>query len=98
MNRFVVAGLLTVLAAMSSLGQARQQRDAEQLKTFESEWLIAGLNNDAAWLEKFFSQKLSVIPSDIGPAKERVSTTLDLINPTLRPGEYKIRITGTIAV
>jgi hypothetical protein len=98
MNRLVVAGLLTVLAATSFLGQTRLQMDAERLKAFESDWLIAGLNNDSTWLEKFFSQKLDVIPGDAGPARERISNTLNLVDPTLRPGEYKIRISGTIAV
>jgi hypothetical protein len=98
MNRLVVAGLLTVLAGTSFLAQAQPQRDAERLKTFESEWLIAGLNNDSTWLEKFFSQKLDVMPSDIGPTKERISKTIDLTDPTLRPDEYKIRISGTISV
>jgi len=95
--------LLLAVMIVFVLGQRQadtKQNDkiAQRLSVFESDWLTASLNKDEAWLERLLSGKLVVISSESEGIKNRTQKTAEMIDPALKPNEMKVRITGNIRV
>ena len=103
MKRTVVITALMIAASFSALAQQPEeykQRDkiVRQLGQFESDWLKANLNQDKAWLGKFFAGKLFVIPFEEKAVKSRAREATEMIDPQLKANEMKVRITGNITL
>jgi len=103
MKRRIVMTVLMIAATFSAFAQKQgetKQSDkiAQPLRQFESDWLTASLNQDAAWLERFSTGKLIVIPFENDAVKNRTREMTEMIDPKLKSEEMKVRITGNITV
>lgn len=103
MKQTIVMTALMIVAAFSAFAQGqdeagRNEKNLQQLKQFESDWLTASLNQDKAWLERFLAGKFLVIPFEKDAVKNRSRDTVEMIDPQLKPGEMKVRISGNITL
>lgn len=95
----VWAILVFALAAVfQAFGQKQKEKAAQQLKSFESDWLPASLNQDKTWFEQFLEGRLKAVPVEKDSITNRQRATVELIDPKLKPGEMKFRISGTITM
>ncbi len=103
MKRTVVMMMLMITAAFSAFAQKQDEAKPDekivrQLKQFEGNWLTASLNQDNAWLERFFAGKFVVVPFENDAVKNRAREMAEMIDPKLKPDEMKVRITGNVTV
>lgn len=95
--------MLMIAAAFSAFAQNKDEvkqneKIARRLRQFESDWLTANLNQDKAWLERFFAGKLFVVPFENNSVKNRARETIEMIDSNLKPDEMKVRITGDVTL
>ncbi len=103
MKRTVVMMMLMITAAFSAFAQKQDEAKPDekivrQLKQFEGNWLTASLNQDNAWLERFFAGKFVVVPFENDAVKNRAREMAEMIDPKLKPDEMKVRITGNVTL
>ena len=103
MNRTIVIAGLLIAIAFSAFAQKQDKANPDEkiayiLSQFESDWLTASLNQDRAWLDRFFAGKLIVIPFESDALKNRTRETIELIDPKLKSEEMKVRITGNVTL
>jgi hypothetical protein len=89
---YFVAFLLALAPAYS---QNKIESAARELSDFESRWLLTSLNNDREWLEGLFAGTLRVWPIGVD-VRTRSREMAGLPEPSLKPDEFKVRISGTI--
>lgn len=77
-------------------GGAQDSRDARTLRQFEVDWLTANLNNDREWLRDFSAGKLKAGSGSLNEIDRRARSTAELLDPSVRDDERKVRITGVI--
>lgn len=98
--RTLQLGILLAFALAAALpicGQDNGEKAARELSGFEAGWIAAGLNNDQAWLTRYFAGRLSVRPA-VEAAKDRGRLIAGLLDPGVPSNEVKVRITGTVSL
>jgi hypothetical protein len=93
--RYIAVLLILFSVCLNVYAQNRIDSTAKNLADFEAQWVLSSLNNDHPWLEKFFSGQLEVHPENT-IASLRTRSILSLIDPTLQPDQFKVRISGRI--
>ena len=103
MKRIILTMILAVSASFIAFGQIQDEarldeKSAQELARFESDWLTASLNRDQAWLKRFLAGRLIVTSSTSEMVDKRAQEIVGMIDPALSPQEMKVRITGNITV
>jgi hypothetical protein len=100
----LAGGLLILAFGQKQNGDDKQaERAAQELRQFERDWITASMNHDNDWQQRFFANKLLVIPAESETVKNRapeIAQTVESMIPAdlLTPRDMKVRITGTISV
>jgi ketosteroid isomerase-like protein len=99
---FTLVALATFFVFNQTQAAGQNDKDAQNLKQFESDWIIASLNRDNSWLERFYSGKLNIFSTNEA-VKERASQLGEMIesaiaNNPAQASDIKVRVTGNIRV
>ena len=105
MKRIFILILAIGVAIFTAFGEKPNddERAAQELRSFERDWVTASINHDNGWLEKFLIGKMFVVPLEPDAAKTRaqdITATVESLIPAdlATPKNMKVRITGKVSV